>query len=822
MNSNLKRSNALVKIIVLGLLFIYLPTNAQTKQITLEHKGGYVARFTVTWQEYGQTRTYESGNGKSVNWTKSLSLNQKATNINITVEALNIFTYGSACTKNVGSSPGTFTAGGLLGNVSCDWSSDDLSASSGEATSNLNINELLPGGNTHLHIAVRSQDLNQAKSLLNSGITHIETKNSRGFTPLHEAIQVKSNEMVTLLVNNGANIFQTNNKDQSALYMAVNLGDVDIVQNLFDNGYQASNAELALERAIMKRDMPMVNLFVDNNADANVVLNMAVKSNNAEIIQLAIDAGATPTLEVFKKAVDTRKFTMAQGFLENDLSDIDPNAALEYAILKNSKPLVKSALNNGGNAQKALDYAIKVKDKVLASDAISMHQADANLPLNTVIGSNNIQLLEVLLTNGADASKALGYALTKNNLMTIKKVLEFNPTVASSHVSQVASVGNNEILKLLIEQGQGDPNDGMNAAMNAKQFKTAELLVQANATVTAEHMKSAAMAGKNELLKIFIQNGQADANDGLAPAMSAAQYKTAEYLIQAGATPDNIVKTAVEKKQKSLLISALDNNADPNPGLMAAIKGNSTEYAKLLIEKGASANEDSFMTTAAKAKNLPMVNLLLGAGGNAEAGLAAAVTSNAPDIVSVLLKSGANGANNELLRSSVAHDNVALTKLLVDAGSDPNAGIDAAVKSAPGILGYFVSLGTDVSDQKFLTSAINSNNSDTAKIIIQNGGDALYVDGAGNTYVHTAALKNNSTMVRLIVENGQDINAVNASGDAALHIAVRGGRKQSPLVTTIIGLGADVNLKDKNRQTALSYAKGSKVKKALKGAGAVK
>lgn len=794
--------------------------NAQTKQITLEHKGGYVARFFVTWQEYGQSRDYESGNGKAVNWSKTLTLSQNASNITIKVEALNVFTYGSACSKNVGSSSGTFTAEGLLGNVSCDWSSDDLSASSGQATSKANINEILTGGNTNLHIAVKNRDRNQVTTLIRDGITHLETQNMRGYTPLHEAIQLKSNEMVEVLLNSGANVYQANKQGQTPLYMSVNLGTTDIVQTLFASGVSADSDSQAMNRLLTKRDSKMASLFLQNGADANAVLDGALKTNNAEIIELAIlEGGAIPTIEVFKKAVDTRKFQMAESFLDNPMSNIDPIQALDYVILKNAKTLVPKALEKGGNPQSALSYAVKNKDINLANDAISLYGADANAVLGEVLRTNQVQMFDVLLNNGVDPNVALSQALASNNIFFTNKAIESGAITSSGQVAQAATQGKNDVLKILIENGRGNPNDGMTPAIMAGKYQTVEYLVQSGATATSDQIAKLAEQGQNNILKLLIEDGQADPNDGLRAAMGAAQYTTAEMLIQAGADADGIVKTAVEKKQKSLLVTALDAGADPAPGLSAAVAMGSVDYTKLLIDSGASTITNDHMSTAAKLKKTELVKILLQAGGKPQDGLRAAVESNSPEIVALLLKSGAKGNDNTLLKKSVAFNNVALTKLLVEAGANPEVGVEDAVIKAPGLLLYFSTLGIDLSNQRYLDTAVNIGNAQTAKILIENGCDPEHINGSGETYLHYAAKKGNQPMASLLIGKGTDVNAVDSSNNTALHLAVKAGRKNHEMVSMLINSGANVNAKDGSGQIALSFAKGSKTKKALKKAG---
>ena len=422
----------------------------------------------------------------------------------------------------------------------------------------------------------------------------------------------------------------------------------------------------------------------------------------------------------------------------------------------------------------------------------------------------------MIQNGGGDPNDGLSAAISASQFKTAEYLVQAGATATSDHVSRVAGVGNIVLLKVLIEEGQGDPNDGLGGAIAASKSSAAEYLIQAGATASATHVKQVATAGNKELMKMLLEEGQGDANDGLAAALGASQFSMAEFLIKKGAQPDGVVKIAVEQQQMSLLLTALDTQADPAPGLAAAINDNATDYAKLLIERGAPATEDSYIATAAGANNLELVNLLLAAGGSAQAGMNAAVNANAPDIVGVLISSGAKAADDELLSSSVVHNNVALTKLLVEAGGDPSAGLEDAVRSAPLVLEYFVAEGVDVSDQAYLNTAIGMNNAKVAKILMENGCNPLFIDASGNNYLHRVTSNGGTGMINLLVGKGVDINATNGSGQTPLHIAVKVGRKNLPMVQAIINAGADVNVKNRNGETARDLAKGSKIKRALK------
>ncbi len=914
--------------IVIGLLAMSISAYAQ-KQLIIKQDALVMANIKVTWKENGSTRNWSSGKATAAGYEEILDLGEDASGIKVTADTSNIIgNYSYECHKSPGSSGGTFRLSGSAVSVTCNWKAD--SGSSGEATSKANINEILPGNNTNLHKAIVAKDLRRAKELFSNGFNQMEVANVKGYTPLLEAIQSKDAELVNLVIEKGGDINARNKRGESALVMATNGGNQEIVQALFDAGFDAQTSQKALEVAVRKRNTEIVSLFLANGADANVLLDKAMAANNSEIMDMAIvEGGATPNLAAFKKSMDGRKFSVAEGFLDNELSNIDPNEALTYAVSKNAKSVVAKALEKGGDPQAGLKYAVKVKDQVMMSDAIGMYGADPNAELQNVINSNNPMLLDVLLENNVDKSKALDLTIAKKNTMMINKVIESGATANSSHVASVAAMGDNTLLQKLIDEAQGDANAGIQPAMTAGKYSTAEMLIQAagstpsgivstavikkqknllitalenggdaneglssavnakqadyvtlliekGATAKAVDVSTAAKAGDNAILQLLIEEGQGDANDGMEAAMRAKKWSTVEMLVQAGATADGkVVKAAVANKQKNLLNTAIENGADANAGVEAAVNNNLTDYAQilvdagaqfsdpafiikaidnkntplinlmldngispdaglahaitkndapvvgLLIEKGANAADDKYIKVAAKNKNLAMVNMLLKAGANPQAGMLDAVTVNEVSIVQALVKAGANAGENALLKASIPNNNVALTKIIVDAGADPTTAVKDAVKSAEKVLEYFISIDVDVTAQDNLTTAVRLGRSRTAGILLDNGCDATFVDGGGNTYLHMG-IASGVDMISQFIKFGVDVNDVNNSGDAPLHLAVVLGRDHVNTVKALLDAGAEVNKLNASGKTAFDIYKSRPIKLALKDKGGKK
>jgi len=84
---------------------------------------------------------------------------------------------------------------------------------------------------TPLHLAVR-RGYNEVIGLLLAQGADVNAKNEAGVTPLHTAVQEGYKEVVRLLVAKGADVNAKTNKGDTPLYEAVRQGDKEVVQLL--------------------------------------------------------------------------------------------------------------------------------------------------------------------------------------------------------------------------------------------------------------------------------------------------------------------------------------------------------------------------------------------------------------------------------------------------------------------------------------------------------------------------------------------------------------------------------------------------------------
>jgi ankyrin repeat protein len=786
--------------------------------INVKNKGAYRAYYTIKYDNYGRVnslpeQTIDAGG----NQTKSVPAG--STNITIKLSfAIFIATTKDLGTVQAGRSGGTVTFKNSTLDASYDWEPDD--ATSGVGTQSFeNINQIYPNGDSELHRAVRDKNATQMQLLIDNQIQHVNTKNARGFTPLHEAVQGTFSPGIDILIHAGADMTIVNAVSETPFVMAVNLGNKEIAQKLIGNGYNAGADEKALETAVRKRNDDMVKFLLDNGADPNKVITQAMTTNNIPMVEMVMDNYApTLTIDMFKKAVDNRRFDLAKKMVE---SGIDVVQALDYAILKNAPDVVLACLEKGGDSQKVLKYAIANRKTDLAASAVANYGANPSLVLDEAIKLNQTDVVTLLLDNNADPNIGLTSAINNNKPAFIGMMIDRGAKVSNEQMAKLGAMGDNNLLPKLIEAG-GDKNAALGGALSAKKYSTAELLVQAGAT--SDSLVNVAVTNKQKNLLIAALDGGANPTPGLAPAINNGLTDYAELLFKAGAKTNdaNLVKAALSKGNLDMLKLMVDNGTDANLGMLPAVTANNLPAVQMLIEKGGNAAAQGLIGQAVKTKNTQMIELLVKNGANPNDAMKDAVTLGDVSIVKLLIAAGADGSKPEFLIASVAKNNAELTGLLLASGGNPESILDATVNAgAVNILQLLISKGVNVNNHKYLLTAINKNNQQMAAILVKAGCDAGYVDNSGNNMLHLAAKAEADKVVSTLAQAGVKVNELNNAKDMPLHIAVQQGRGEVELVEEFIKAGADVNAKDGAGKTPLALSKGSRIKKRLKEAGGV-
>ena len=136
------------------------------------------------------------------------------------------------------------------------------------------------------------------------------------------------------------------------------------------------------------------------------------------------------------------------------------------------------------------------------------------------------------------------------------------------------------------------------------------------------------------------------------------------------------------------------------------------------------------------------------------------------------------------LHLAIEKDELEMSRLLIEHGADVNAEDDLG--SAP------------------LHGANYSDNVDLAKFLIEHGANVNAEDDLGSTPLHGASYSGNVDLAKLLIEHGANVSAENESGSTPLHGASYSGNVD--LAKLFIEHGANVNAAAKSGDTPLHSA----------------
>jgi ankyrin repeat protein len=169
-------------------------------------------------------------------------------------------------------------------------------------------------GNTALHHAVRNLDINLAKILIQEGVD-INAINEDGDTPLTEfalrssdSNSQQSFELLSFLIEHGANINYRNNEGYSSLHHAVERDNLDVVRFLLNHG---------------------ANINILNNM-GDTPLHLATFDCNIEIVEFLLNhypditknrENQTP-LDIAEDCDDGDIVKMLEDYIEYNIEDI--------------------------------------------------------------------------------------------------------------------------------------------------------------------------------------------------------------------------------------------------------------------------------------------------------------------------------------------------------------------------------------------------------------------------------------------------------------------------------------------------------------------
>lgn len=513
----------------------------------------------------------------------------------------------------------------------------------------------------------------------------------------------------------------------SLLYIAAKNGDIELVTDILNKGADINITRIdgttALHVAAAKGHANIVEFLLEKNADikadieeGSTPLHVAVTHENLNVVRTLLEhedpsintkitGGYTPLhLAVTVGNIDIITVLSTDKRIDINAGDIKNNTPLHFAASTGNVSAIKVLLENGADVNRHNMYGIP--------------------PIYIAAGKDDIKTIKVLLDNGADINSPLFIAAARGDINIIKFLLDNGANVNATNndgntpINVAAAKGHVNIVSALLEKGAN---------------------IDANNSSSFSPLYIAALNFNLNVIKLLVNKG-ADINKELFNAIERkAPYDVVELLLENGADISATLFAAVDKGSSNVTNTLLRKVTNINltningDSLLhiAATKGH-VNIVNDLLEKGANinamnSNGFSPLYVAAQNSHAEIIKILIDNGADINAELFIAIEKGDVNVIETLLNNGGkvNARNIDGLSPiyiAAQNSHAEIIKCLVDKGADIDAELCAAVnKGATNIAKTLLENGADINaantqGQKALDIAKQNNNNDIVKV----------------------------------------------------------------------------------------------------------
>ncbi|KIV96760.1 hypothetical protein PV10_00581 [Exophiala mesophila] len=393
-------------------------------------------------------------------------------------------------------------------------------------------------------------------------------KSTEGVSPLFEAIQAKRLDLIELLLANKAdpNLPGPKHPIWPSTYNA------KILQLLLSHGAKTKRAPGCLELATSVNNIESIRILLDAGVDPNTrkdgiytPLCSAIRDDRSELVTLLLSRGADPNFMASEhpawKCVTHNRTHLLPQIIAAGADIHKPKGILEKAVAHNNRDALVYLLEKGANP----------------NDRTS----DGHTALTTAIQEERIEMIDLLLANGAD------------------------PSIRGKDWPICMAVRQPEILKKLLPalHNPRSVKGVMEMAVVANQLDSIKMLLKAGISVEDKNggvfspLTTAIREDRKEIVRYLIDEAGADINapgEHLPIVKSIRRYKggdtdTIEFLLSRGVDINkmyrgwNSVLQAVESGNAKIL-RLLDEQGG---GINLQVKDdNGRTAAEIMVEAG--------------------------------------------------------------------------------------------------------------------------------------------------------------------------------------------------------------------------------------------
>ncbi len=264
-------------------------------------------------------------------------------------------------------------------------------------------------GNTALHNLIHEKKLKAVQYLvaaMNTNQANFNIPNYAGETAMHLAVKLGNIFLINLLARSGASMDISTPNYDSPIYSAVKQGKIDVVRILYQNGAQLNSLDSfgspLIHTAVRDRNIEMIKFLIEEGVDLSlvdgnrdIVLHLAAANNHIEITQTLVEAMKASGMSLdlvdnvvlpFKKpaiqrAVDAGHHEVVSILAKNgaslDIQDMDNGDSLLHIAAKNGdEPTIRALMKAGAKLN------LKNNDGKLAIDVAQTAKVKETLNLS--------------------------------------------------------------------------------------------------------------------------------------------------------------------------------------------------------------------------------------------------------------------------------------------------------------------------------------------------------------------------------------------------------------------------------------------------------
>ena len=696
--------------------------------------------------------------------------------------------------------------------------------------------------NDHIKNAIKFNRIDFLKLLIND--TNVNSRiDTQDRTALMIAAENGNAEIVRNLIYFGADIYLNDNRRYTALIYAAKNNKDAVVEILVNHAsittsptsnptvtltsylnHKNNEGYTALYQAIDLNLYDTANLLIKTDekypTDGKTVLMIAAEEGNKKHVSALIKYGANINLQ------DEYGYTALMIAVDNDYEEIvniliDAGANIYAHDRYGSTALIIAA--NTGN--------IKIVESLI--NRASITTSPTSNPT-----SNLISYLDKKNNTGETALKIA----VQNKKDDIVRLLIKSGAEYANVLLNAAKKGNNDNVLTLINAGAdiySKDEYGNTALIYAarKSIDIVKLLINRASITTSPTSNS--ISNPTLTLTSYLNHKNNAGYTALWFAIRNKKHNIAKLLIKSGAKYANILINAVKDHNEDDVSALIEAGADiysqddkGNTPLMIAVENNNEDMVKILVNHAYITTSPTSNPTLNPISNL--ISYLDKKNNDDKTALMIALEKkkNNNNVVKLLIKHIQDYTTDEYITDELKNlpvlviaifkEHVQIVKMLIDAGADINDKFQ---------------FYDDDEELTPLDAAINSLNSDIdnddtqaiVKILITAGGNiTIYPDGDGTTALMQATINKHEDIVKSLIQRAATITSPisnptstpipyidlqDSDGKTALMYAVLWAG--DVIVNELIKAGADINLKDNEGKTAFMYARSDKIKALL-------